>query len=342
VNLLFNQSQPPSGTNGPGDFTLLAGSTSGSAVLALSTNQPSLVPGAVCYLGVQNTNAVPVSFAFETDFNVPVLANGVPVTGTVPAGAPPSYFAYDVSGQATVVSFQLAYLSGNVDLYAQYGLPFPTPNNFDYASANPSTNAQQILVLADSVPIPIAPGPWYLGVVNNDTNSASYTILATEFTVIATNTVLLDCQVSTNNLCLTWASTPGFYYYVQGATNSTGTNWTNLSRTLVAAGSETSFCIPLPSPFQSFLIQQGILPGTNLPSAAITGVWVVPAGIQLEWQAPPGSQFQVQWSPSLGPAVWSTFPGLITSPAGGLLSFLDDSSQTNGLDTVFYRLLELP
>jgi len=342
VNLLFNQSQPPSGTNGPGDFTLLAGSTSGSAVLALSTNQPSLVPGAVCYLGVQNTNAVPVSFAFETDFNVPVLANGVPVTGTVPAGAPPSYFAYDVSGQATVVSFQLAYLSGNVDLYAQYGLPFPTPNNFDYASANPSTNAQQILVLADSVPIPIAPGPWYLGVVNNDTNSASYTILATEFTVIATNTVLLDCQVSTNNLCLTWASTPGFYYYVQGATNSTGTNWTNLSRTLVAAGSETSFCIPLPSPFQSFLIQQGILPGTNLPSAAITGVRVVPAGIQLEWQAPPGSQFQVQWSPSLGPAVWSTFPGLITSPAGGLLSFLDDSSQTNGLDTVFYRLLELP
>ena len=341
VNLLFNQSQPPSGTNAPGDFTLLAGSTGGAAVLRPPPNQPPLVPGTVCYLGVQNTNAVPVSFALETDFDVSVLANRVPVTGTLAADAPPGYFVYDVSGQATMVSFQLANLSGNVDLYAQYGLPFPTLTDFDYASANPSTNAQQILVLADSAPVPLTPGWWYLGVFNSDTNTVSYTILAMEFTVIDTNVMVIDYQVSTNNLCITWASALGSCYYVQGATDSTATNWTNLSRTLVATNSQTSFCIPLPSPFQCFLIQQGILPGTYLPPVNITGVSIVPAGIQLQWQAPATNQFQVQWSPSLDPASWSTFPVLITSPTG-VFSFLDDSSQINGLNAVFYRLLELP
>jgi subtilisin-like proprotein convertase family protein len=344
VNLLFNQSQPPSGTNAPGDFTLLAGSTNGTVVLRLRPlpNQPPLVPGAVCYLGVQNTNTVPVSFVFETDFDVPVLANDVPVTGTIKAGAPPSYFAYAVSGQATVASFQLVNLSGNADLYAQYGLPFPTPTVFDYVSANPSNDAEQILVLADSAPVPLTPGWWYLGVFNSDTNTVSYTILATEFTVIDTNVLVTDYQVSTNSLCITWASTLGSCFYVQGATNSSGTNWTNLSRTLMATNYQTSFCIPLPSPFQSFLIQQGILPATNLPPVAINpGVSILPTGIQFEWRAPTNSQFQVQWSPVLGPASWSPFPDLITSPTG-VFSFLDNSSQTNGLNAVFYRLLQLP
>jgi len=341
VNLLFNQSQPPSGANGPGDFTLLAGSTGGNAVLSLSNSQPLLVPGTVCYFGVQNTNPAPVSFAFETDFDVPVLANGVPVSGTVAAGAPPGYFAYDASAQATMVSFQLLDLSGNAGLYAEYGLPFPTPTAFDFASASPSTNGQQILVLTDSTPVPLAPGPWYLGVFNSDTNTVSYTLLATEFAVIATNVMVIDYQVSTNNLCVTWGSTPGSYYYVQGATNPAGTNWTNLSRTLVAADVQTSFCIPLPSPFQFFMVQQGIPPGGNLPLVAITGVSVVPGGILLEWHAPANSQFQVQWSASLGPATWTTFPGVITSPTGDY-SFLDGGSQTGGTQTVYYRLLGLP
>jgi subtilisin-like proprotein convertase family protein len=342
VNLLFNQSGPPSATNAAGNFTLLAGSTGGDVVLGPSPGQPPLVPGSVCYFGVQNTNALPVSFAFEMDFDVPVLANGVPDTGTVAAGAPPSYFAYDVSGQATAVWFQLADLDGNVDLFAQYGLPFPSATNFDYSSANPATNEQQILVFAGSGPVPLAPGRWYLGVFNADTNTVSYTILAEEFTVLGANVTVTDYEVSSNSLCFTWASTPGLCYYVQGATDSTGTNWANVSRTLLATGSQTSFCVPLPSPFQSFLVQQGILPGTNLAPVSITGVSIVPAGFQLQWQAPVGSQFQVQWSPVLGPASWTPFPDLITSP-GVVFSFLDDGSQTGGLDAArFYRVLELP
>jgi len=344
VNLLFNQSQPPSGTNGPGDFTLLARSTGGSAVLGPPPGQPPLVPGALCYFGVQNTNTLPVtvSFAFETDFDVPVLANGVPVTGTMAAGSPPSYFAYDVSGQADVVAFQLVDVTGNVNFYAEYGLPFPSETNFNYASAIPLTNEQQIVVFAGSAPVPIAPGRWYLGVFNNDTNTISYTIVATEFAVLETNLMITDYQVSANDLCITWASTPALCYFVQGATDLTGTNWTNVSRTLMATDFQTSFCIPMPSPFQCLLIQQGILPAANLRPVTITGVSILPAGIQLQWLAPANSQFQVQWSPALGPATWSPIPDLITAPAT-VFSFLDDGSQTGGLGPVrFYRLLQLP
>jgi subtilisin-like proprotein convertase family protein len=342
VNLLFNPSEPPSETNAAGDFILLAGSTGGAAVLGPPPSQPPLAPGALCYFGVQNPGAGPVTFAFETDFNVPVLANGVAVAGTVAAGGPPDYFAYDVSPQATVVSFQLLDPSGNAGLYVQYGLPFPTPTDFDYASANPATNAQQVLVLADSAPVALAPGRWYLGVFNSETNPVSYTIQAAEFAVFETNAMLLGYEVSTNALCLTWASTPGACYYVQGAANANGTNWTNLSRTLLATDGQTSFCLPLPSPFQRFLVQQGILPGSNAPPMSITGVWLVPTGVQLQWQAPAGSQFEVQWSPVLGPAIWNSVPELITS-SGGLFSFLDDGSQTGGLGAArFYRLLNLP
>ncbi|MGA2862850.1 MAG: S8 family serine peptidase, partial [Verrucomicrobiota bacterium] len=345
VNLLFNQSQPPSGTNAPGDFTLLAHSTAGSAILCRAQGQPPLVPGTTCYLGVQNTNAVPVSFAFEADFDVTVLANGLPLTASIGADAPPRYFAYDVSPQATLLAFELLDLSGNADLYAEYGLPFPAPaGGFDYASANPSTNDEQILVTADSAPVPLAPGRWYLGVFNADTNTVAYTILVREFTVYGTNIVISDSdyQLSANALCIPWFSWPGLYYYVEGATNLSGTNWSLLSRTIAATDYQTSFCVPMPSPYQCFCVQQGMAPGTNLPPVSITGVAIAPTGIQLQWQAPANGLFQVQWSPSLAPPAWSTIPGAITSPTG-VFSFLDDGSQTGGLDVLrFYRLLQLP
>jgi hypothetical protein len=62
----------------------------------------------------------------------------------------------------------------------------------------------------------------------------------------------------------------------------------------------------------------------------------------LQWTAATNASCQVQWSPSLSPPSWTTFNGVVTSPTG-VCSFLDDGSQTGGLDPQrFYRLLELP
>jgi len=62
----------------------------------------------------------------------------------------------------------------------------------------------------------------------------------------------------------------------------------------------------------------------------------------LQWTAPPASQFQVQWSPTLPAVPWNTFNGLVSS-TNGSFSFLDDGSQTVGIGPArFYRLLQLP
>jgi hypothetical protein len=179
VTLLFNASLPPTGTNA-GDFTLLSASTGGSA--ALNTNgTPPLVPGAKYYLGVQNLGPAAVTAAVQVDFDVTPLTNGIPFYATA-AGSPlPHYFAYDVSSNGTAVSFQLLSLDGNLELVAR-NTPFPTLAAYDYHSVYPGTNDENILIFADSTPVPLAPGRWYLGVFNAAPTNVTGKILATEYT----------------------------------------------------------------------------------------------------------------------------------------------------------------
>ncbi len=80
------------------------------------------------------------------------------------------------------------------------------------------------------------------------------------------------------------------------------------------------------------------------PPVQITGITIGLGGVvTLQWTAPLGSQFEVQWTVSLTPpASWSTVPGVITS-TNTQFSFLDDGTQTGGLGGVkFYRLIQLP
>ena len=79
LNLLFNQSLLPSGTN-PGDFYLLSGSTVGTKVLATNAAPPlpAFVPGQIYYLALQNTNNFAVTnYAIEVNFHLLPEANVV-------------------------------------------------------------------------------------------------------------------------------------------------------------------------------------------------------------------------------------------------------------------------
>ncbi|HLX96621.1 MAG TPA: LamG-like jellyroll fold domain-containing protein [Verrucomicrobiae bacterium] len=68
VNVWFNQTNTPVGTNPP-DYLLITNSTSGVSTLTSGT-VPPLVPGSTYYLGVQNTNAAPVTFGLEVNFQL--------------------------------------------------------------------------------------------------------------------------------------------------------------------------------------------------------------------------------------------------------------------------------
>ena len=192
VNLLFNQTMPPTGTNA-GDVTLLSATNGGFIVLNPNAT-PALVPGARYYLGVQNPGPAHVTAAVQVDFDVTPLSNSISFNATQAGNPLPRYFSYDVSSNASAVSFQLLNLDGNLDLVAQT-TPFPSLASMDYGSFNPGTNDEDILVFSNSIPVALSPGRWYLGVSNADPTNVTYTILATEFTNPIPNIITLASGV---------------------------------------------------------------------------------------------------------------------------------------------------
>jgi hypothetical protein len=212
--LLFNQTLPPTGTNS-GDWTLLSSSTSGIGSPIFSTNStPKLIRGARYYLGVQNLGLSNVTAAVRVDFDLTRLSNGIPVTGTIPANSPPRFFFYDVSSNGTAVAFQLLNLNGNVQLVARKGPPVPSLMSFDYGSFNPRTNAEDIIIFTNSLPVPLGPGRWYLGVFNVDTAAVTYTILANEYTNAFPNIITLFSGVPYANTNAGGTNNHDYYRFV--------------------------------------------------------------------------------------------------------------------------------
>jgi alpha-tubulin suppressor-like RCC1 family protein/subtilisin-like proprotein convertase family protein len=81
VNVLFTTNFPPS-TNGA--YTLMFDETNGTSVLGLNTAPTNIIPGGVYYIGIQNTNGVPVTYGFEVNFDLS-FALAPPLSETLPA-----------------------------------------------------------------------------------------------------------------------------------------------------------------------------------------------------------------------------------------------------------------
>jgi len=187
VNVMFNQFVPPTGVNlGPGGDTMLMplATTPPSPLVTLGTTNgsPLLVPGQTYYIGISNAGNATLTFTYEVDFDVTPLTNGIPVTSIMDSSSVPRYFSYDVTSNETAVSFALTNLSGNVNLFARKGLPFPAPTNNALASVNPGTNDEDILIFTNSEGVVLSPGRWYLGVFNADITNVTYTIVVTDLT----------------------------------------------------------------------------------------------------------------------------------------------------------------
>jgi subtilisin family serine protease/subtilisin-like proprotein convertase family protein len=217
--LLYSTNGLPTGAL-PGDYFVNNNPAGLGETLLLTTNVPpgfELQPGQRYYLGVANVNPTDVntftiSVAFDqTDTNLVsafALTNGFCYTTTIAATNALDYYQFTVSTNATAVTFQLAPANGNVDLVVRRATPVPDPlpapnvGRYDYISQNPGTNIDQIIVTTNSQPVALAPGLWYLGVYNQETNPVTYTICATEsggplYNIIPlTNNVPLDFTIA--------------------------------------------------------------------------------------------------------------------------------------------------
>ncbi|RME94442.1 MAG: hypothetical protein D6766_05815, partial [Verrucomicrobia bacterium] len=207
LDLWFNQSGVPqfNPTNGL-DFLLLTNATEGLLVIHTNgtdyldvTNRtvettvaaPVLLPGQRYYLALTNFTAdtdfvLEVTFdALDTNvFGLTDLPFGATIHTNIAATNVMQYYRYTVTTNAYAASFELYPTNGDVNLYIRRAEPvpdpLPTPFQYDYASENPGTTPEIILVREDSF-VPLTPGDWYLGVLNVDTNAVDYSIRVVEF-----------------------------------------------------------------------------------------------------------------------------------------------------------------
>ena len=208
VDLLFNQTNPPTGSN-PGDITMLTASTGGIGLPVLVTNgTPPLLPGQTYYLGVRNSGAHAVTAVVQVDFDITTLTNGAPFSGVLTTNVTDveRYFAFDVTSNAYEATFQLLQLSGNADLVVRKGTPLPTLTSSDYGSFNAGNVDENIYVLTNSSPVPLSAGRWYLGVFPRDPRPIKYAILAKELDLNATTPNIIPL---TNGVPFNFTAGPG-------------------------------------------------------------------------------------------------------------------------------------
>ena len=356
LNFYFNQTVPPGfgGTN-VGDFVFTNNATDCTRIMSANPTgypAPPLLPGQRYYLAIENRGAVNVSYTLQVCFDLSEIPPSLPLTNgtencaTNETSLGIDYYRFTVSSNAVRAQFEIDNPSGDMTLLVRRELP-PTFAVYDYLSANPFTSDELVTVFDYSSPVPLTPGDWYLGAANLSPGPVTYCIKATEWTEYGPDLVITNWFVSSNSFCLTWTSLPGVKYFVEGLTDLGSTNWVAVSPTLTATDYATTYCVPLPSPYQFFRVREGIVISPVLTLPVITRIEHVLNGYLLSWSGPVTAQYQVQWAPTLGtppPVTWTTFtnPPVVTS-ATGLFQFLDDGSETGGFASPhYYRLLLLP
>ena len=146
-----------------------------------NTTVPSLLPGGA--LAARATYSVRVVQTTTSDLTR--LTNGLPFVASVMADAPGickpvDYYVFNVSTNAVEAVFKAFELDGNVDLFLRR-VPLPSATNFDRGSTNLMLDNEFIAVSTNAVPVSLAPGDWYLAVVNREPFPVTYMICATEY-----------------------------------------------------------------------------------------------------------------------------------------------------------------
>lgn len=221
ARLLAGLNQRP----GPCDFLLYdEGTPDASARLLICANPYFPDLRGDWYLAVLDRELTNITFnvrARYPSFAIEPLAGGVTVTRAIAAdpwgtGCGEQPFEFIVTPEATRTVFDLLPLTGNVDLYVRRGA-VPNRAVYDYASALPNLLPDRITVRTNSEPVNLAPGPWYVTVVNRDPTSVIYSLRATNFTGDDPAGFLIDPQVRVEGdvVTLQWTALPGLRFAVQ-------------------------------------------------------------------------------------------------------------------------------
>ena len=199
----------------------------------------------------------------------------VPFTNSIQAGNVPQYYQYDVSVPGSVVAaYQLLTNSGNLFMTVSKGPPLPDTNSFAYGSQG--FGPQSIVVTSNSLPVPLAPGRWYIGVFNEGATAVSnYEIMASE-----TVTTIIPL---TNSIPYTNSAVPGVDLTPFYSFNITNANTTAALFELYRLAGNADLTLdqgvlPYTPPFFASSTRLGtnfeqIVIRSNLLGTNITGIW---------------------------------------------------------------------
>ena len=197
-------------------------------VVTNSTPVP-LAPG-IWYVGVANLESHAVTYTVvvnERIVRVIDLTNGVPLVFTnYPGAAEEEYSRFRIADTNASAWFDLENLSGNADLALKLG-GGPTRVSLDAGDFGGARNKEITLT----------------------TNGTPGTV-----SLIDTNELDYQLEVTSSNLVLNWNSLPGAAYRVQGRSNITDTVWDDLAPNLVATDTNTSYTLAFPTGYHYFNI----------------------------------------------------------------------------------------
>lgn len=221
LSLWYSDSGVPDGSE-EGDVLLAAPVNAGEqSINVINTNLPPLLPrGQRYYLGVRGLDTASSNvFSIRVDFDIKItpLTNAIAFRTTNSGTTFNEYYSFDVSSNNVLgVTFALTDLTADLDLFVSRAPALPGPGGYDYFSSNAGLSNEVITVHGGSQPVPLAPGLWYISVVNVAGLPAAYTITATEQTGDVRQ-LIPGTPINANN-----AGTGVEYYYVDVPTDSLG------------------------------------------------------------------------------------------------------------------------
>ncbi len=361
VNLLFNQTAPPTGTNA-GDYTLLAGATNGISVLSTTSVPTNIVPGGTYWLGVQNTNSFAVSFSLEVDFHLltstnaptsPIIISGIIYTniggtnGFLLQWQGPTNFQYEIQWTTNL----LPLIVWHTVLNPVINVVVTTTNGhyswFDDGTLTGGFGPMKFYrVLGDLNLGPITgSGPATNTVLAGAMSQAVVTVPAN---AISASNLLIPAtgplNVWFNQTNPPTGSTSAGDVLMLSATSAGTFVLTGSSPPPLVPG--TNYFLGFQNPGVSnvtfvFQVAFGFTPPIAVSHFSVTAT---NGGVWLKWNGLTNYQYQVQWTTNLAPpAAWHTISNIVLTSTTGIFTFLDDGSLTGGFGPMkFYRLIAWP
>ncbi|MBI2950120.1 MAG: proprotein convertase P-domain-containing protein, partial [Verrucomicrobia bacterium] len=123
--------------------------------------------------------------------------------------------------------------------------------------------------------------------------------------------------VGKTNVCLRWASLAGTNYEVQARTNIEDTAWNRLSSVITATGTNTEYCVELPTPYRFFQVAVvGTTPPLPPPPPAQDvrlKLAVATNDLCLSWNSAVGTNYVVEAKTNVEDNAWARLSSVITA-----------------------------